>query len=148
MEGLIYMGLIEIASGNSVWRGMDYYKEKKVVSWEKTGPETYSGRVSGNGTEPYIVHIDKQHPRKSTCNCPFAGGRRVICKHMVALLFTTEPKVAEEFLKEVEEYEAEEESREQQHYEDLKKYVMSLSKPELQEMLFDALIQLEERRNY
>ena len=42
MEGLIYMGLTEIASGNSVWRGMDYYKEKKVVSWEKTGPETYS----------------------------------------------------------------------------------------------------------
>jgi hypothetical protein len=34
MEGLIYMELIEIASGNSVWRGMDYYKEKKVVYWE------------------------------------------------------------------------------------------------------------------
>ena len=66
----------------------------------------------------------------------------------VALLFTTEPKVAEDFLKEVEEYEAEEESREKQHYEDLKKYVMSLTKPELQEMLIDTLIQLEERRNY
>ena len=24
------MGLIELASGNSVWRGMDYYKNKKV----------------------------------------------------------------------------------------------------------------------
>ncbi|MDF2612207.1 MAG: zinc finger protein [Lachnospiraceae bacterium] len=95
-----------------------------------------------------MVHIDKQHPRKSTCNCPFADGRRVICKHMVALLFTTEPKLAEDFLKEVEEYEAEEEAREQQHYEDLKKYVMGLSKQELQEMLIDALIQLEERRNY
>jgi hypothetical protein len=59
---------------------------------------------------------------------------------MVALLFTTEPKVAEDFLKKVEEYEAEEETREQQHYEDLKKYVMNLSKPELQEMLIDALI--------
>ncbi|MGB4658981.1 MAG: SWIM zinc finger family protein [Mobilitalea sp.] len=142
------MGLIEIASGNSVWRGMDYYKEKKVVSWEKTGLETYSGRVSGNGTEPYIVHIDKQHPRKSTCNCPFADGRHVVCKHMVALLFTTEPKAAEDFLKVVEEYEAEEESREQQRYLDLKKYVKSLSKTELQEMFLDALIQLEERRNY
>lgn len=142
------MGLIDIASGNSVWRGMDYYNDKKVVSWEKTGPETYSGIVFGNGTEPYTVRIDKQHPRKSTCNCPFADGRRVVCKHMVALFFTTEPKAAEDFLKVVEEYEAEEESREQQHYEDLKKYVMSLSKSELQEMLLDALIQLEERRNY
>ena len=26
------MGLIEIASGNSVWRGMDYYENHKVVS--------------------------------------------------------------------------------------------------------------------
>lgn len=25
------MGLIELASGNSVWRGMDYYKIKKCV---------------------------------------------------------------------------------------------------------------------
>jgi uncharacterized Zn finger protein len=142
------MGLIDIASGNSVWRGMDYYNDKKVVSWEKTGPETYSGIVSGNGNEPYIVHIDKQHPRKSTCNCPFADGRRVVCKHMVALLFTVEPKAAEDFLKKVEEYEAEEEAIEQQHYEDLKEYVKSLSKSELQVMLLDAMVQLEERRDY
>ena len=27
------MGLIEIASGDSVWRGLDYYNEKKVVTW-------------------------------------------------------------------------------------------------------------------
>ena len=27
------MGLIEIASGDSVWRGMDYYENHKVVSW-------------------------------------------------------------------------------------------------------------------
>ena len=31
------MGLIEIASGNSVWRGMDYYENHKVVSWNKSG---------------------------------------------------------------------------------------------------------------
>ena len=29
------MGLIETASGNSVWRGMDYYENKKVVSFKK-----------------------------------------------------------------------------------------------------------------
>lgn len=50
---VICMGLIDIASGNSVWRGMDYYKDKKVVSWEKTGPATYSGIVSGNGGAVY-----------------------------------------------------------------------------------------------
>lgn len=142
------MGLIELASGNSVWRGMDYYNNKKVISWEKTSPEHYDGIVSGNSAAPYSVHIDKAHPRKSTCNCPFADGKRVICKHMIALLFTAEPKTAKDFLKEVEKWEAEEKEREQQHYEDLKKYVKSLSKTELQEQLLNALVELEERRRY
>lgn len=76
------MGLIEIASGNSVWRGMDYYERKKVISWEKDGTDSYNGVVSGSEGNKYLVHIDKGHPRKSKCNCPFADGRRVICKHM------------------------------------------------------------------
>ena len=141
------MGLIEMASGNSVWRGMDYYKNKKVIAWEKSGTDTYDGKVSGSGNNKYLVHIDKAHPRKSTCNCPFAEGRRVVCKHMIALYFTAEPKAAKDFLKKVEQWEAEEAEREKQHYDDLKKYVKGLSKTELQEQLLNALVELEERRN-
>ena len=89
------MGLIEIASGNSVWRGMDYYNNKKVASVEKTSNTTYDGTVKG--TKLYHVHVDLEHPRKSTCTCPFADGRRVICKHMIALYFTAEPKAAQDF---------------------------------------------------
>lgn len=59
---------------------------------------------------------------------------------MIALYFTAEPKVAEDFLKEVEKWETEEEERERQHYEDIKEYVKSLSKTELQEQLLDALM--------
>lgn len=44
------MGLIELASGKSVWRGMDYYNEKKVISWEKTGDFTYDGKRSPRRT--------------------------------------------------------------------------------------------------
>lgn len=142
------MGLIELASNNSVWRGMDYYNNKKVVSWKPFGSGTYEGAVSGSEGNIYTIHIDTVHPRKSSCDCPFADGRRVVCKHMIALYFTAEPKAADDFLKEVEKWEAEEEEREQQHYEDMKKYVKSLSKTELQEQLLDALVQLEERRDY
>ena len=142
------MGLIEIASNNSVWRGMDYYNNKKVVSWESSGTGIYEGMVFGSDGNTYTVHIDTEHPRRSSCNCPFADGRRVVCKHMIALYFTVEPKVAEDFLKEVEKWEAEEEERELQHYEEMKKYVKRLSKTELQEQLLDALMQLEEKRNY
>lgn len=141
------MGLIELASGNSVWRGLDYYERKKIVSWEKVGEQAYSGKVSGSNGETYVVLIDKEHPRKSKCNCPFADGRRVICKHMIGLLFTVEPKQAADFRKAVEEYEAEEELREQQYYEDLKEYVYSLSKTELQSLYLDALMELEYMRD-
>mgnify|MGYP005880127153 FL=1 len=141
------MGLIELASGNSVWRGMDYYKNKKVRSWKKTGEETYDGIVSGSNGNSYSVHIDKLHPRKSNCNCPFAAGRRVICKHMIALYFTAEPTVADDFLRKVEEWEKEEEEEERQHFEELREYVNSLSKVELQEQLYNALVELEDRRN-
>ena len=131
------MGLIEIASGNSVWRGMDYYNNKRVASVEKTSTTTYDGTVKG--TELYYVHVDLEHPRKSTCTCPFADGRRVICKHMIALYFTAEPKAAEDFLKQVEEWEKEEEEEEQRHYDELRDYVNSLSKAELQQLYYDAL---------
>ena len=142
------MGLIEIASNKSVWRGMDYYNDKKVVSWKTLKNGVYEGMVSGSEGNTYTVHIDTEHPRKSFCNCPFADARRVVCKHMIALYFTAEPKVSKDFLKEVEMWEAEEEERERQHYEDMRKYVKSLSKTELQEQLLDAMVQLEERRNY
>lgn len=141
------MGLIEMASGSSVWRGMDYYERKMVCSWKKSGEEAYDGVVSGSEGNKYSVHIDKVHPRKSSCNCPFAEGRRVICKHMIALLFTAEPKTAEDFLRQVEKWEQEEKEREQLHYKELREYVNSLPKKELQERLYDALVELEEIRN-
>lgn len=74
------MGLIEIASGNSVWRGMDYYNNKKVVSWEPSGTGTYEGTVSGSEGNTYTVHIDTEHPRKSSCNCP-SGNRKFVTKY-------------------------------------------------------------------
>lgn len=142
------MGLIEIASSNSVWRGMDYYKNKKVVSWKNLKNGVYEGMVFGSEDNLYTVHIDTGNPRKSFCNCPFAEGRRVVCKHMIALFFTAEPEAANDFLEEVEKQEAEEEERERQHYKNLRRYVNSLSKRELQKQLLDAMVQLEERGDY
>lgn len=125
---------------------MDYYENHKVVSWNKSGNSTYEGVVSGSNGDSYNVYIDKLHPRKSICNCAFAKGRRVVCKHMIALYFTAEPEAAQNFLKQAEQWEHEEEERVKQHYEDLQKYVKSLSKAELQDRLYNALIELEELR--
>ena len=54
-----------MASGSSVWRGMDYYERKMVCSWKKSGEEAYDGVVSGSEGNKYSVHIDKVHPRNS-----------------------------------------------------------------------------------
>ena len=140
------MGLIETASRNSVWRGLDYYETKKVLTYSKTGDYTYDGVVSGSGGKQYSVHIDKLHPRKSTCNCPFADGRRVVCKHMLALYFTAEPEVANDYLKQVEEWEEMEDEMYQQYMDEIQQYVYSLSKSQLQEQLFIALMNQEDDR--
>lgn len=142
------MGLIELASRNSVWRGMDYYEAKQVLTWVKSGQYIYDGIVSGSEGKVYHVHIDTEHPRKSGCDCAFAKGRRVICKHMIALYFTAKPEAVQSFKKQIEDWEAEEEEREQQYYEELEKYVKSLSKKELQEELFYALAEVEEMKSY
>ena len=77
------MGLIETASANSIWRGMDYYENRKVVSWAQTGTFAYNGIVSGSEGNKYTVHIETNHPRRSTCNCPFAEGLLFISKRII-----------------------------------------------------------------
>lgn len=37
------MGLINIASVNSVWRGLDYYKDKKIENYKKISDNEYIG---------------------------------------------------------------------------------------------------------
>ncbi len=66
---------------------------------------------------------------------------------MIALYFTAEPNVAEDLLKQEEEWEKKEEERERQHYIDLKNYVDGLSKNELRQELYNALVELEDIRN-
>ena len=109
------MGLIDLASSNSLWRGVDYYQSKNVKKIKKISDDEYNSIVSG--TEEYNVHIDINHPRKSTCTCPFAAGRRVICKHMVATFFTIYPEEAERIIKEEQEYEEVEERMFEEHFE-------------------------------
>ena len=132
------MGLIDLASGNSLWRGVDYYQSKNVKKIKKINDDEYNSIVSG--TEEYNVHIDINHPRKSTCTCPFADGRRVICKHMVATFFTIYPEEAERIIKEEQEYEEEEERLFEEHLEEVREYVNGLTEDEVRALLIDKLM--------
>lgn len=132
------MGLIDLASSNSLWRGIDYYQSKNVKKIKKISDDEYNSIVSG--TEEYNVHIDINHPRKSTCTCPFADGRRVICKHMVATFFTIYPEEAERIIKEEREYEEEEERLFEEHLEEVREYVNGLTEDEVRALLIDKLM--------
>ena len=133
------MGLLECASGASVWRGYDYYKEKKVVNLEEIEANIFTAEVSGNSSEPYFVELHIDHPRKSKCNCPHADGKRIICKHIVAAYFTVLPEEADKFYAEAMAYQEEEEKRKDELTDKVCHYVWHMKKSELQEALLQLL---------
>ena len=59
------MGIRNAASSDSVWRGLDYCNQGKVMSYEKIDDYRYIGYVSGSNDEIYHVLMDVKHPRFS-----------------------------------------------------------------------------------
>ncbi len=133
------MGLIDIASSASAWRGYEYYKDNKVLSINKANENEYDGEVAGSSKEPYSVHIDTLHPKRSTCSCPFAEGNKKICKHKVALYFSAFPDEADKYLAEVEQAEKEAEEYEKQIYDLVGQKISKMKKSELQDALWQVL---------
>ena len=133
------MKVVNIASGNSAWRGLNYFKEKKIIKYDKISDFEYKGKVKGSKKEVYDIFLDIEHPRKSKCNCPHAKDRRVICKHIVALYFTIFPQAAENFIKEQEKAQEEYEEYQNVLYEKTIKYIYSMPKKDLQEALIAIL---------
>ena len=142
------MSILSNASNASAWRGYEYYQYKKVEYFAQLNDAEYEGTVAGSSGKHYHVKINTEHIRKSECDCPFAHGKRVICKHMVALYFSVFPKEAAQYIKEIEENEREEEAREQEHFAEIEHYVKSLTKAELRDALFNALVEIDEIRHY
>lgn len=133
------MGLLNLASMASAWRGYECYTEKKVLKSTKISDSEFEGILKGSGGNKYDVFIDIEHPRKSHCNCPHAKGKRIICKHQVALYFSEFPKEAENYYKRVIEYEEEEERRQEEIDKKIIAYINSLSKEELRQILYNVI---------
>ncbi len=123
---------MEAASAQSVWRGYDYFKEKKVLNIRKVGDGVFAAEVQGNRSAPYAVELDIDHPRRSKCSCPHANGRRIVCKHAAAVYFAAFPEEAERFYAEQMAYEEEAQRREEELEEKLERYIAKMKKTELQ----------------
>ena len=126
------MGIIKSASGSSCWRGLDYYKSKKIRDIKKINDNEYTSIVSGN--ENYNVYLNLEHPRKSTCTC-LSFGKHIVCKHIVATYFSVIPNSAKNFEEEQKKLQQEYEEYEEKRYKNVINYLNKMSKKELIEEL-------------
>lgn len=127
------MSIFDITSYNSLRRGFEYYESKRVLELIKVNDSEYDAIVSNCENHEYNVHFNTKHPRKSTCNCPHAEGRMIICKHEISVFFEIFPIEAKRFKEAIEVQEKEEEVRYQEHlrkqaerYAEVKAYVDQL----------------------
>lgn len=144
------MGLIQCASNAALWRGYDYYKSGKVITFALENRERtqFSAHVAGTSPDHkyFRVFIDTVHPRTSTCNCPHAKGTRIVCKHMVAVYFKAFPNDAESVF----EASAARRMKNPQRSRDMSntviEYVRNMKKPEMCATLLDLLFECPERQ--
>lgn len=138
------MRFINLGSYNSQFRGLDYCEDKKVIEYKKINDFIYTSKVKGSLNNVYSVVIDIEHPRRSTCNCEHANGRRVICKHMIATYFTIFPYKIDEFNEDLErgmqQYEEEMRLRRLEKEKEITKFVNSLSAKEVRKKLIKYLM--------
>ena len=96
------MSVITAASAQSAYRGYEYYEAQAVIQVEKTEDGLLLGKVQGSENRCYDVMVNLAHPKKSSCTCPHAAGRQLVCKHMVAVYFTAFPQEAKQYTEEIE----------------------------------------------
>lgn len=131
--GVKNMGIISSASGSSCWRGLDYHKNNKIKNIKRISNIEYSSVAFG--TLDYNVYLNLEKVRKSTCNCPLANGKKIICKHIVATYFSVVPNSAIEFEKEQEKLQEEYELYQDNEYKNAIKYINEMNKKDLVEEL-------------
>lgn len=138
------MGVIELASAKSLWRGFYYYEEGRAFDIDKSMLGFIRGKVNGSNDMVYKVEVNLEKLRSSTCTCSFKADKpKALCKHIVALYFSAYPSEAERLLKLNEQWEKEAQEEEQRRIKEIEAYVKKLSKADLQEMVIDQLVNEE-----
>lgn len=132
------MGILNAASGNSVWKGYDYYTEGRVLYCEQIGETMFAGRVQGKNV--YSVAIDFLHIRKSSCDCAHAKSGRIICKHMVAMYFTAFPEEAKRLTQFNERWEDEQEKYEERMAVAVEDYIRKMPAAKVRKELYGLLM--------
>lgn len=141
------MSYIDSAAYWSKVNGFDYYENGCVISIEKISDDEYHAKVKGSKDNIYNIIYYPDFPKKSTCDCPRANGKKVVCKHKVAVFYALNPQEAEIVKKEREEIISIQEELERQfeerHRERLKnatEYVESLTFEQMKSLLIGYMV--------
>ena len=141
------MSYIDSAAYWSKVNGFDYYENGRVISIEKISDDEYHAKVKGSKDNIYNIVYYPDFPKKSTCDCPRANGKKVVCKHKVAVFYALNPQEAEIVKKEREEIISIQEELERQfeerHRERLKnatEYVESLTFEQMKSLLIGYMV--------
>ncbi len=141
------MSIFDITRHNSLRRGYEYYELKHVLNLHKINDLEYEAIVRNGENHEYQVRFNLKHLRKSTCTCPHADGRMIICKHKVAVFFQIFPQEAKIFKEEIDAQEKEAEllyqihlRKQRERYEEVKAYVDQLPLETLKETLIGYIM--------
>lgn len=115
------------------------YSNNRLNIFLRLSDGQYKGFVDGSGNEPYEVYIDVNHPRKSHCNCPHANGKRIVCKHQVAVFFKAFPDEADKYQAELEAYYDYEEKRHEDEENAIGEFLDKCDKSELADIIWQML---------
>lgn len=132
------MGLLNLASNASAWRGYEYYTEEKVLNQKRISEHEFCGTVVGSENQQYDVLINIEHPRRSHCNCPHADGKRIVCKHQVALYFSVFPDEAKRYYDLICQNEEEEKRLQDELEQKIEKCINGMTKEELRQTLYEV----------
>ena len=137
------MSILTAASSKSAWRGYEYFIEDKVQFIKKLDGTHFVGAVTGSEAAPSAVTIDFEHPKRSTCDCPFANGLKV-CKHMVAIYFAAFPEEAIKFKSAIDRALEDEERYREELPGRIEKYINKLNKAQLKDLALNLIYELPE----
>ena len=137
------MSILTAASSKSAWHGYEYFIEDKIQFVKKLDDTHFGGAVAGSEAEPYAVTIDIEHPKRSTCDCPFANGLKV-CKHMVAVYFAAFPEEAIKFKAAIDRAIEAEEQYQEELPGIIEQYISKLNKSQLRDLALNLIYELPE----
>lgn len=94
------MSYLKVVNQKIKLRGYFIALSNSILDVKQLADHKYQATCLGSGAKRYRTCIDLDHPKRSTCECPYANGNR-LCNHMVGVYFKVDKAARVAYSKEV-----------------------------------------------